>query len=474
MKRIFILVVLVVSLTTAFGQNQRERLEQHVYRLAADSLRGRAAGSIYGWRAAQYIAQQFNDMGLKPYFKDYFQDFDNERYHNVIGYIEGNDPLLKKEYIIIGAHYDHLGTRRNEVYNGADDNASGTAAVIEIARNLIARQAELKRSILLVCFDAEEVGLLGSDYMAGGNIEDVRLMMSLDMVGWLKAGKSLRFSGCGMLKDCDKILHQIAEQSQMPISTKSFDNFIFGGTDSDPFARRHVPALHVTTGLKSPYHKPQDDAEKIDYEGLDHVTTYLSEVVTTFANAPQLESSNRVALKHQNEIKPFEAGLLIGYGKLSLSCNDGGFKSTGQLGWHGGAMARYNFKHFAIQLEGYYDHARTLFPKESNPYNEKCSLVQNSITIPMSLQFQLGNPVAAFGIGIGAYYGRVLNSNADDGSNLKVRQDQFGFQWNIHIRISRFLIQYQALYTHPNLLFESDNPMKASAVRRYATIGFLF
>lgn len=92
----------------------------------------------------------------------------------------------------------------------------------------------------------------------------------------------------------------------------------------------------------------------------------------------------------------------------------------------------------------------------------------------MSLQFQLGNPVAAFGIGIGAYYGRVLNSTADDGSNLKVRQDQFGFQWNIHIRISRFLIQYQALYTHPNLLFELDNPMKASAVRRYATIGFLF
>lgn len=465
------MALMLAGAGSAYAQSQQERLKEHVYILAADSLRGRASGSESGLRAAQYIVRQYRAMGLKPYYDDYFQPFDNNRYRNVVGVIEGCDPVLKNEYIVVGAHYDHLGVRKDTVvYNGADDNASGTAAVIEIARALLARQGQLKRSILLVNFDAEEDGLWGSDHLAGtGDPENVRLMMSLDMVGWLQAGKTLRFAGCGMLKDCDRILREVADRQQMPVSTKKFDNFIFGGTDSDPYARRGVPALHVTTGLKSPYHKPEDDADLIDYEGLDRVTTYLVEAIVRFASAPQLESTGRQALKHQGAMRPFEAGLLLGCGSSNMLFFDGEFTGMSKTGWHGGVMVRTNIKqHFAIQLEGYCDFYRSSFPDAANPYSQAVQMQQSALTVPLTLQLQAGTPVAGVNVGTGPYYGRVFGSEAPYG--WEANPNQWGWHFSLGVRLARFVFQGQSLIQFSDPFRSSDPsgvPVPSMQLTRY-------
>ena len=153
------------------AQDCQSNLKKHVYFMASDSLRGRKAGTSEGRQVSAYIAQQYAEAGLKPFFEDWYQDFSiagsqNADCRNVVGWIEGNDPQLKNQYIVVGAHYDHLGVKNGQIYNGADDNASGSATVIEMARWLSQHRSELKYSVIFCAFDAEEVGLLGSGALA--------------------------------------------------------------------------------------------------------------------------------------------------------------------------------------------------------------------------------------------------------------------------------------------------------------------
>ena len=287
-------ICLLASATlTAQSTTQRQRLEQHVYTLAADSLNGRQAGSPDAVRAANYITRQWHEMGLKPLWNnDYrmpFETHGTSGYNNLIAIIEGNDPELKNEYIVIGGHYDHLGVRKGKIYNGADDNASGTACVTEVARQLLAHQSELKRSVIICAFDAEEMGLYGSnalaEYMQKNNlIGRVQLMVSIDMVGWLKQGGSLTLEGTGTLLHSNQLTDPELLGIPIKITSKRFENSIFTATDTEPFAKRGVSTLAVTTGLKSPYHKPEDDANLIDYDGLSLVTDYMAAFTLRAAN----------------------------------------------------------------------------------------------------------------------------------------------------------------------------------------------
>jgi Zn-dependent M28 family amino/carboxypeptidase len=209
MKKTIILSILTICAVGLFAQTQQKRLEEHLYYLASDSLHGRFAGSDDAMKAAQYIIKQYEAIGIEPFYESgYLQPFTNslvgERmtFNNVIAWIPGSDPALKDEYVIIGAHYDHLGERNGKVYNGADDNASGTAAVIEIARQLKAKQSELKRSVIIVNFDGEELGLFGSNALSNRlkkekKISKVCLMMSIDMVGWYRQNGKLIVQGTG-------------------------------------------------------------------------------------------------------------------------------------------------------------------------------------------------------------------------------------------------------------------------------------
>ncbi len=175
-------------------------------------MQGRKAGTDDSRKAAAYIENEYRQMGLQPfgstyrhYFimhaaslrggampinpdsADYYAEHDRTVYCNLVGIIPGSDPALKNEFIVVGGHYDHSGVRNGEVYNGADDNASGTAAITEMARQLLARRGELKRSVIICAFDAEEMGLYGSKALSKemarlGLIGKVKMMMSIDMV----------------------------------------------------------------------------------------------------------------------------------------------------------------------------------------------------------------------------------------------------------------------------------------------------
>jgi Zn-dependent M28 family amino/carboxypeptidase len=300
----------------------KERLEKHVHTLADDSFKGREAGSIYGRKAAEYIVNQWESIGITPYMKDnYFQPFLN-KYRNIIGIIEGNDSILKDEYIIVGAHYDHLGFKIKEdtiVYNGADDNASGVAALIELGRELRAIQSSLHRSVILIAFDAEEIGLVVSSYFVEEPfvpLEKIRLMFSVDMVGWLKAAGKVEYMGVGTIdKGDDLLLNAALIPKGLQVTMKSFENDILTATDTESFAQRGIPTLAVTTGLKSPYHKPEDDAHLIDYDGLALITEHLKNIIQTVARDPDFKASGKLAPKHQATQKQVLSGLSanIGY-----------------------------------------------------------------------------------------------------------------------------------------------------------------
>ena len=173
------LLVLFISIFLSVNAQStlRERLKQHVFTLASDSLQGREAGTEFARMAADYVVAQFTEIGIELFFENSFlQQFgqnnaqNSHSFQNVIGIIRGNDADLANEFIVVGAHYDHLCALNGNIYNDADDNASGVAMLIELARMLKEYQRKLKRSVILVAFDAEEIGLLGSTYFVNSSI----------------------------------------------------------------------------------------------------------------------------------------------------------------------------------------------------------------------------------------------------------------------------------------------------------------
>ena len=174
-KHLIILAAIVWSASTVAQTTiSADSLSKHVYFLASDTLEGRSPGTKGCLMAANYIAEEFIKLGINPLGDDFFHHFmfrtgaNSIEAKNILGVIEGNDPLLKYEYIVLGAHYDHIGyyfehhsEKQKVVFNGADDNASGVATIIEIARQLKQNKL-LKRSIIIAAWDAEESGLKGS------------------------------------------------------------------------------------------------------------------------------------------------------------------------------------------------------------------------------------------------------------------------------------------------------------------------
>lgn len=464
-------MILFAGLAPAHGQHstvrkalpgQRERLEQHVYTLAADSLNGRSAGSPDARRAAAYIARQWNDMGLKPFLSNkgtYFMPFsvgNDSGYCNLVAIIEGNDPALKNEYIVVGGHYDHLGVMRDRIYNGADDNASGTACVTEMARQLLARQGELRRSVIICAFDAEEIGLHGSDalsdYMKKYNLLDrVKLMMSVDMVGWLKQGGSLELNGTGTLQDGKQLTDPATLGVDIPVSTNRFETSPFGATDTEPFAKKGVPTLAVTTGLKSPYHKPEDDANLIDYEGLDLVTDYMAALTLRVANHQGTLASGKFSPKHIEKPVPFSIGLTVGPNGSKLRFPKAAFNSKSHTGGQAGIALQCNFnKNIALHTDILYAYTCSAYPDVNDLFGSELRLRQQTITVPLMLRFTAGNYYSSFFINLGGYYNYELSSgffnhegahaNPLEPAEIAIvqacRTHQWGWCWGIGFRFT--------------------------------------
>ncbi|HEV2860442.1 MAG TPA: M20/M25/M40 family metallo-hydrolase [Pyrinomonadaceae bacterium] len=254
--------------------------------------------------------------------------------HNVVGVLTGSDPKLKDEVIVVGAHYDHLGTggegslaaREGEVHHGADDNASGTAALIELARLLTAEKEKMRRTVVFVAFGGEEEGLLGSSFYvrnAGAGLGQVVAMLNMDMVGRLRED-SLSVGGVGTAAEWRAVLGEANRQFKVSLDpsltggTRAEDSNDarrppgeapivisgsngraamtaveserfklrlnedgFGPSDHASFYLKKVPVLFFFTGAHEDYHKPSDTADRINYEGLARVLEFVREIVYT-------------------------------------------------------------------------------------------------------------------------------------------------------------------------------------------------
>jgi hypothetical protein len=207
--------------------------------------------------------------------------------YNVVGYLPtGNDTT-----IIIGAHYDHLGWggpssrylgKEKMIHNGADDNASGTAALLELARYFSARKDRMRYSLLFIAFTGEEAGILGSSYYAKHMTVDstkIRMMVNMDMIGRLKEQENgLAIFGTGTCLEFKAYFDSLSQKDLKMV----FKEPGTGPSDHTAFYNRHIPVLHFFTGAHEDYHKPSDDVEKIDTEGIVKVADVVAGIVEHF------------------------------------------------------------------------------------------------------------------------------------------------------------------------------------------------
>lgn len=214
---------------------------------------------------------------------------------NVGGYIEGNDPVLKDQYIVIGAHFDHLGwgptgslyrEAEPKIHYGADDNASGTAALLELAEKFTSIKSELKRSVVFVSFSGEELGLLGSSYFTDHSsipVEKFVTMLNLDMVGRLNSENSLIVYGTGTSSKFKDVLNEKNKDYNFSLT---FNDEGYGPSDQSSFYAKNIPVLFFFTGTHSDYHRPTDTADKINSAGEESVTKFVYQIAKTLDDTP--------------------------------------------------------------------------------------------------------------------------------------------------------------------------------------------
>ncbi|MDA1049926.1 MAG: M20/M25/M40 family metallo-hydrolase [Planctomycetota bacterium] len=212
---------------------------------------------------------------------------------NVAGVIEGHGPLAD-ETIIVGAHYDHLGEGgpgslapwTKAIHNGADDNASGTAALLEVARRLASQDDKPRRRIVFIAFSGEERGLLGSSHYINNPpipLEKTVAMVNMDMVGRLKDNK-LIISGTGTAKSFEALIDDTNKRYEFDIKK---DSGGYGPSDHATFYGKQIPVFHFFTGTHNDYHRPSDDVEKINVHGMQRVTDMVTDVVEQLAHAEE-------------------------------------------------------------------------------------------------------------------------------------------------------------------------------------------
>lgn len=255
--------------------------------------------------------------------------------YNIYGYIEGTDPKLKNEYIVIGAHYDHLGfgnvptarkkTKKANIYNGADDNASGVVGLLELARHY--QLYPSKRSIIFCSFSSEEMGLLGSAHFVK-NLpvpkESIITMINFDMIGRLE--NELTVFGYSSAKNFEKIIDSVNQLTSLKIA-KASD--AYGPSDHSSFYSEKIPVMMIFTGVHDDYHTPDDDWNKINYDGMISVLNYSEKIITTIADNPDkpeyvesLTSERRSS--HGGSYSKVWFGIIPSFGESSGGCKIGG------------------------------------------------------------------------------------------------------------------------------------------------------
>jgi hypothetical protein len=307
-----------------------DELLGHVQFLASDVLGGRLAGTAEGAVAAAYIAAELRKLGLQPAGDEggFEQRIDavallpgepgadgrnriqrrKVTYRNVLAWLPGKDEDLAEEFILVGAHFDHLGVRGETIHNGADDNASGVAGLLGVARALVHGARETRRSVLFVAFDAEEIGLRGSDWFARHpprSLQKLVAMINLDMIGrgtfldlgalalpkkliGLKDRPAVGMLGSSKSPALAAIARAVCAADDLPLHAPEgfpavlrdvIEKQAAGRSDHAPFEQRKIPFLFFSTSENDDYHKPSDTIDKVDPQVLRRIAQAVYRVV---------------------------------------------------------------------------------------------------------------------------------------------------------------------------------------------------
>jgi len=337
-KMIYSLLPAIFLLTTLFGNAQPkpspgmkrymdmispEGLSSSLHFITSDHFEGRGAGTTGEKLAAQYLASCYQWMGIPAIKKsnnnndpleNYFQEFQFSRNNknvssqNVIAFIEGSDPILKKEAIIIIAHYDHLGKDSSltddQVFNGAADDGSGTVALLHIAKSFAEARKNgngPKRSILFFHAGAEERGIIGSNYYAGSSplwpLEKTAAIINMDGVAGFDIANLPGNKNYVYILHIDSTSAHLFEKAKQLNSSGSIDldilypkNAASFNSDHQPFDAELVPTIYFSTGLTEHYHKVTDEASTIDYPHMAKITKLVFSLSWTLSNAMKIDS----------------------------------------------------------------------------------------------------------------------------------------------------------------------------------------
>ena len=294
------------SYQAALDSIRADDLGEQVEQLADPSMEGREGGTRGGLAAADYLAEQYSKRHLRGMGTDgkFLQPF-APNFRNVLAFLEGSDPKLRDQVVVVGAHYDHIGYGGRGyslgpygyLHPGADDNASGASAVVELAEAFTILSTPPKRSILFANWDAEEKGMLGSKHWVAHPtvpLERVIAAINLDMIGRLRDGHLMVFgtrSGYGWRR-------LVSSQNDGDALRLDFLWTLKPNADHYPFFNQGIPVLMVHTGLHDEYHRPSDAAKLINRPGMTQVTRLLFGILYELADQPEV-LRYREAARHE-------------------------------------------------------------------------------------------------------------------------------------------------------------------------------
>lgn len=303
MKQVSLLVFFLTLVACKQEYTPENKIKEDVVFLADDKLEGRGTGTEGEKIAADYISERFESIGLEGKGTDgFFQDFTftpKKDPHSEVKYSETNSDSTitgrnilayldnkAEKTIIIGAHYDHLGYgdrggslyrgEEKQIHNGADDNASGVALMLNLASKL--KETNKNNNYLFMAFSGEEMGLLGSNYFVKNTtlpIESINYMLNMDMVGRLKADSTLAVYGTGT----SPIFKQTISANNEYFKIVEHESGV-GPSDHTSFYLNDIPVLHFFTGQHDDYHRPTDDSEKLNYDGMNLISDYIYTIIS--------------------------------------------------------------------------------------------------------------------------------------------------------------------------------------------------
>ncbi len=331
MRLILTLLCFLILFSCAEEQKNSVSMRDDVLILSSDDFTGRETGTAGELKAADYIAKRFAENGLEPKgSQGFFQDFTfkpSSNPHeeteflaerstdstvtgrNVVAYLDNGGDRT----VVLGAHYDHLGMggmgslyREGEaIHNGADDNASGVAMLLRLAQELKTNEVKEENNYVFIAFSGEEMGLLGSAYWVKNatlDISKTNYMINLDMVGRLNDENTLAVHGVGT----SPIFKQTLFSNNEGLTISEFESGI-GPSDFTSFYVFDLPVLGFFTGQHEDYHKPSDDAEKLNYEGMDKVLSFVYDIIIDLDDHGKL--AFRKTKNESEEVPAFKVGL---------------------------------------------------------------------------------------------------------------------------------------------------------------------